>query len=132
MSNRGKNVVEFHKGFKDDLNELKNTVLMGKEKPFYSQLNRVFSHLENFMPTEIIKIDGHEKLKNIDTPCYSLHLQGKGFNIRFLVKYKYCKYILLVAFNEISKKKVASYEKHIPKMIKRFSEWEEEQNERKN
>lgn len=129
MGDGNKNVIEFHKGFKDDLNKLKKGVLRGKEKPFRTHLNRVLTHLEEYLPVELVRVNEHEPLKNIDTACYSLHLRGKGFNIRFLVKYKCNKYVLLVAFNEIAGKKVSSYEKYIPVMKKRFSEWEEKQNE---
>lgn len=129
MGDGEKNVIEFHEDFEADLNKLKKGILRGKEKPFRTQLNRVLTHLEDYLPEEIVQVDGHEPLRNIDTTCYSLHLRGKGFNIRFLVKYKYNKYILLVAFNEISGKKITSYKKYIPVMKRRFSEWEERQSE---
>lgn len=126
MNDEKKNEIEFHPGFKTDLEELKSGVLRGKEKNFRSQFNRVLTHLEEFSPEEIVKVDGHEILKKVDISCYSLHLQGKGFNIRFLVKYKYERYVLLVAFNEIGgKKATSSYKKNIPKMIERFIDWEE-------
>lgn len=99
------------------------TVLKGKEKKFSRQSKRMIEFIEHLMPYEIIKIDSNEVLKHVIPVTYSFHLRGKGYNIRYLARYKSNICVLLLAFNETQGKN--SYSKKIPFLDSRMKEWEE-------
>ena len=115
--------VVYHESFRKEINDLMETVLKGKEKKFSRQSKRMIEFIEHLMPYEIIKIDSNEVLKHVIPVTYSFHLCGKGYNIRYLARYKSNICVLLLAFNETQGKN--SYSKKIPFLDSRMKESEE-------
>lgn len=112
--------TDIHDEFLNELDNLLNSTLKGN-KQFIKLLIKLLNNLQNFDETEIINVDSNEKLKQCNFNCYSLHLKGKGFNIRILATRKNSKWLLLTIFNEQSGKKKSSYAKYIPIAEKRLN-----------
>ena len=115
------NKFEYHKEFINDIKFLLAKDLNGNKQQFIKLCRKQVSNLNNFSSNHIVMIDSNELLKyQDDFVCYSLHLRSKGFNVRFLVSLKNDKYILLVAFNEKSKR--SNYSRYIDIAKKRYME----------
>lgn len=74
----------------------------------------------------IANIDSHERLKEKGRDFFSIHLQRKQFNVRFLVYIDNSgKSFLLSAFNERAGKKVSDYSQKIPILQERLNYFKE-------
>lgn len=112
--------ILIHDEFFKDLEKLFKNDLRGFQKSFVILFRRVIKHMMDFSVQEIQFVDGHERLKNCRFPCYSLHLRGSGFNVRFLVTEVRNRYLLLLAFNE---KEYRDYAYFIDKAYARYLDW---------
>ncbi len=108
--------------FISDLKEIISKNLSGNKKQFFNLLTKQLNFV-NDLRRNVDKADGNEKLKNTTATfdLYSLHLNGKNFNIRFLITFdKDDTPLFLVAFYERSGKRYTGYSKKIEIAIERY------------
>ena len=74
----------FHPKFIDELRSLLCKELKGKEAKFFKCLTNQLKYVHDF-GILVHQTDGHEQIKGFDGQYYSIHIEGKEFNIRFLV-----------------------------------------------
>lgn len=105
---------KIHPLFFKELATLLQKDLKGKEKQFFDTLIKQLGYLASY-GVAIANIDSHERLKEKGRDFFSIHLQRKQFNVRFLVYIDNSgKSFLLSAFNERAGKKVSDYSQKIP------------------
>ncbi len=115
----------FHLKFLEELAALLKKDLKGKESAFFkcliNQLNYLKDHGRNVHLT-----DGHEQIKGFDGHFYSIHVQQKGFNVRFLIYIGDDNIpIFLCAFNERAGHKATGYETYTNVLMSRLNEMKE-------
>lgn len=117
----------FHKKF---IVELKDIVvkLTGKEVEIFNLLVKQLKYIDKF-GRRVDTLGKNEKLKhmNIEQEYYSLHLKGKGFNLRMLLTFSENDTpLILGVFDEKSGKGVTDYSKWKKILITRYQELKEE------
>ena len=113
--------VIYHPLFAKELDDLLSHDLRGKEEQFFKVLLIQTGYVKEFGP-DIIKIDGHEKLKYIDGDFYSLHIRAKQFNVRILFSFIDHSPVFLSIFYERSKKGKTDYSSFVSTLMNRYSE----------
>lgn len=117
----------FHNLFLKELGKLLKQDLRGKEKEFFNCLTTQLDNIRTF-GILVAKTDDNEKLKGADGHYFSIHMQRKQFNIRFIVYIQDDGFpYFLCAFNEKSGKRISDYSSYTAVMTKRFKELKEEQ-----
>ena len=74
----------FHPKFLEELRSLLSKELKGKEDKFFKCLTNQLKYIHDF-GILVYQTDGHEQIKGFDGHYFSIHIEGKEFNIRFLV-----------------------------------------------
>ncbi len=116
---------KIHPLFFKELATLLQKDLKGKEKQFFDTLIKQLGYLASY-GVAIANIDSHERLKEKGRDFFSIHLQRKQFNVRFLVYIDNSgKSFLLSAFNERAGKKVSDYSQKIPILQERLNYFKE-------
>lgn len=116
---------KIHPLFLKELATLLQKDLKGKERQFFETLIRQLDYLTSY-GVAIANIDSHERLQGKGHDFFSIHLQRKQFNIRFLVYIDNSgKSFLLSAFNERSGKKATDYTQKIPTLQERLNYFKE-------
>ena len=112
----------FHRLFIEELFELLNNNLKGKEKAFFKCLATQLKYIKSF-GVMVNTADGHEKVLGFDGHYYSIHIEQSQFNVRFLVHIdddgtpKF-----LCAFYERSGHRRTSYDEYTDVLKQRFNE----------
>lgn len=115
----------FHPKFFEELRDLLKKA-SGYEKEILNLLVRQLGYVRDFR-RKVNEADGNEKIKHSTRDYYSLHLKGKGFNLRFLMGFlPDDSPIFLVAFYERSGKKVSNYSTFVEVLDERYEEMESE------
>ena len=98
--------------------DLKNILSnISHQKTFFNQFVATMNNIKEYRHN-IYQIDSHERLKGC--PFYSIHLQCKNYNIRFLIKFDSSgNPIFLVAFEEKTGKRFTSYQRFVKKAYER-------------
>lgn len=98
----------FHKRFIEELKSLLIDV-SGHEKELFALLIKQLDFVK-VLGKEVGRADSNEIIKYMEREYYSLHLQAKNFNIRFLMTFDDDENpIFLAAFYERSGKKASDY-----------------------
>lgn len=95
----------------------------GKEKEFLKTLSRQLE-VAKLLGENVVKHPQFEKLKDCKG-LYSMHIEGKEFNIRILYTLNRRGEILLHCFYEKEGKTVSEYSSHVPVALTRMKEMEE-------
>ena len=117
----------FHTKF---IEELQDVVLKltGKEAEIFDLLVKQLMYISEF-GRQVDEVGKNEKIKHMRTEqnYYSLHLKGKGFNLRMLLTfYEDDTLLILGFFNEKSGKSATDYSKWAPILKRRYQELKEE------
>ena len=112
----------FHDLFISELSSLLKKELSGHEREFTRILLRQFHYINSFR-SHVNNTDNNEKLKHANG-AYSIHLQQKNFNIRFLIHVSPddTTVYFLSAFYERAGKGKTSYDEYIPILEQRLRE----------
>lgn len=98
----------FHKRFLEELRTLIKDA-SGQEKEIFALLIKQFSFVK-VQGKAVNEADSNEIIKHMEREYYSLHLQGKNFNLRFLMTFDDdANPVFLVAFYERSGKRKTDY-----------------------
>ena len=111
-----------HEQFIKEVNALLKKELKGKEKEFFNCLATQLTNINDFGPL-VYTTDNNEILKGADGHYYSIHLEKKQFNIRFIINIQddgtpY----FLCAFFEKTGKRISDYSAYTKVMKRRFKE----------
>ena len=111
----------FHRLFVEELGKLINNS-QGNEKKIFELLAKQLVHVKE-QRRNVYMVAGNEILRHLDKDYYSLHLQGKNFNIRLLMTFDSRENpVFLAAFYERSGKKKSSYNEYKDVIDSRFRE----------
>ena len=125
-----KDGILFHARFLEEFRTLLKDA-SGHEKEILNLLVRQLGYVRDF-GSRVNEVDGNEKIKYGDREYYSLHLQGKEFNLRFLMGFLADESpVFLVAFYERSGKRVSDYSGYIDVLGQRYKEIESEYQDEK-
>lgn len=117
----------FHKKFISEMKDLISN-FTGKELEIFDLLVKQLSYIAQF-GRQINDIGKNEKIRHMKTEqeYYSIHLKGKGFNLRILLTFFIDDTpLILGVFNEKSGKSVTDYSKWKPVLLERYKELKEE------
>lgn len=113
----------FHPKFFEELQVLIQGT-SGHEKEVLNLLVRQFGYVRDFRRM-VHNVDSNEIIKHSIRDYYSLHIQGKGFNLRILMTFfPDNRPVFLTAFYERSGKRVSNYSTHIGTLDDRYEELE--------
>ncbi len=97
----------------------------GNEKSFLSKLSNALKFLKRYGTLAHLQpTNQFEKLSGT-TDLYSMHIQGKTFNVRILYSFANDGTILLHGFHEEENKRATDYTSAIPIAYERIKEMEE-------
>lgn len=111
------------------INEIASLILRsGYEDRFLRLLSTRLKLLSQYKENAVqVLPDQYERLSHGSGELYSMHLTGKGFNVRILYAFHpEHSQILLLAFSEKSGKKVTEYSSFIPVALSRLEEIKKE------
>ena len=118
----------FHPQFIKELGYLLQNDLKGKEARFFKCLTTQLSYIRN-LGVAVNNADGHEIIDGFDGHYYSIHIQQKQFNVRFLVHIDNCgNSVFLCAFNERAGHRQTGYENYTDILQERFKEMQGDDN----
>ena len=114
----------FRNKFLEELHALLFSELKGKESKFFKCLTNQLKYVHDF-GVLVHKTDGHEQIKGFDGHYYSIHIERKEFNIRFLVHISDTGTShFLCAFYERAGKRHTDYTSYTDVMEQRFREFQ--------
>lgn len=111
----------FHKRFIEELKSLLKNV-SGHEEELFALLIKQLNYVK-VLGRGVAAADSNEIIKYMERDYYSLHLQAKNFNIRFLMTFDDdANPIFLAAFYERSGKKASDYSQWKGVLQQRYNE----------
>lgn len=111
-----------HPRFLMEIKQLLKKELSGQEACFFRILQTQLANI-NMFGSAIDRIDKNEKLTGNRRTYYSIHLQSKQFNIRFLLYFKNdTTPLFLCAFYERQGKRKTSYSHYLPVLDDRLND----------
>lgn len=111
----------FHPLFLEEFKKLLSGA-SGNEKEIFSLLIKQLNFVKE-LKQQVCNADGNEIIKYLDREYYSLHLSGKGFNLRLLMTFdEGDEPIFLAAFYERSRKRASDYTQWKKVLAHRYTE----------